>query len=239
MAAVLATGADAVLSHESAAALWTLRADPIEIVEVSVPANSRRRLTGIAAHRRSNLRPEDVTTYRGIPVTTPSATIVDIASALDRHGVEAAINVADQRGLLTPPALRSFVDAMPPRPGRGKVRRVLDRRTFTFTRSQLERRFLPIARDAGLPSPQTAVHLNGYEVDFHFPTIGLVVETDGLRYHRTPAQQTRDRVRDQTHTAAGLTTLRFTHEQIRYQRDYVRRTLAAVGQPRLRPYWRS
>jgi very-short-patch-repair endonuclease len=228
MAAVLAAGAGAVLSHESAAALWRLRADPVDVVEVSVPARSRCRVNGIAAHRRSNLRLEDLTTQRGILVTTPAATIVDIAPGLDRDGVEAAVNTADQRGLLTPPILRAYVEGVPPRPGRGKVRCVLDRRTFTSTRSQLERWFLPIARSAGLPSPQTGVQLNGFEVDFLFVEIGLVVETDGLRYHRTPAQQARDRVRDQTHAAAGFTTLRFTHEQIRFERDYVRRILAAV-----------
>jgi very-short-patch-repair endonuclease len=71
--------------------------------------------------------------------------------------------------------------------------------------------------------------LNGFKVDFYWPDLGLVVETDGLRYHRTPAQQARDRLRDQAHTAAGLTPLRFTHSQVAYERAHVRRTLAAVG----------
>jgi very-short-patch-repair endonuclease len=239
MAAVLASGASAVLSHESAAALWALRADRADLVEVSVPGGRRRRLAGIAAHRRANLRPEDVTAQHGIPVTTPAATIVDVAPRLDRAGIEALLNEADRRDLLTPPMLRAFLDEIPARPGRGAVRRTLDRRTFTFTRSELERRFLPIATEAGLPSPKTRVRLNGYEVDFYFEEAGLVVETDGLRYHRTPAQQARDRLRDQCHAAAGLTPLRFTHDQIRHERDHVRRTLVAVAQPSLRPYWRS
>jgi very-short-patch-repair endonuclease len=66
-------------------------------------------------------------------------------------------------------------------------------------------------------------------VDFYWPDLGLVVETDGLRYHRTPAQQTRDRRRDQTHTAAGLTTLRFTHAKVRFAPKHVRTTLAKVA----------
>src|SRR5687767_12752761 len=73
-----------------------------------------------------------------------------------------------------------------------------------------------------------------YEVDFFWPDLGLVVETDGLRYHRTPAQQARDRLRDQAHTAAGLTGLRFTHAQVRFSPDHVAKTLAAVAS-RLRP----
>lgn len=105
---------------------------------------------------------------------------------------------------------------------------MLDRRTFTLTRSQLERRFLPIAREAGLPKPQTCTRVNGFEVDFYWPDLKLVVETDGLRYHRTPSQQSRDRLRDQAHTAAGLTQLRFTHEQVRDDPGHVRRMLAAT-----------
>jgi very-short-patch-repair endonuclease len=71
--------------------------------------------------------------------------------------------------------------------------------------------------------------VNGFKVDFYWPTLGLVVETDGLRYHRTAAQQTRDRVRDQVHTAAGLTPLRFTRAQIRFDAVGVEATLRAVA----------
>jgi very-short-patch-repair endonuclease len=107
--------------------------------------------------------------------------------------------------------------------------RLLDRHTFTLTDSQLERRFLPIARRVGLSRPKTGFVVNGFKVDFYWPELGLVIETDGLRYHRTPAQQARDRLRDQTHGAAGLTTLRFTHAQVAFDRDHVGETLAAVA----------
>lgn len=70
--------------------------------------------------------------------------------------------------------------------------------------------------------------MNGFKVDFHWPDLGLVVETDSLRYHRTPAKQARDRLRDQVHTAAGLTPLRFTHAQVRYEPRHVVATLDAV-----------
>jgi very-short-patch-repair endonuclease len=70
--------------------------------------------------------------------------------------------------------------------------------------------------------------VNGYRVDFHWPELGLVVETDGLRYHRTPTQQARDRRRDQAHTAAGLTPLRFTHHQVAHEAQSVETTLRAV-----------
>jgi very-short-patch-repair endonuclease len=109
------------------------------------------------------------------------------------------------------------------------LRQLLDRRTFTLTDSELERRFLPLARAAGFGQPRTGEQLNGFKVDFFWPELGLVVETDGLRYHRTPAAQARDRLRDQAHAAAGLTTLRFTHAQVRYEPRHVRETLAAVA----------
>ena len=76
--------------------------------------------------------------------------------------------------------------------------------------------------------PQTGNRVNGFRVDFHWPELGLVVETDGLRYHRTPAQQARDRRRDQAHAAAGLTTLRFTHAQVRFEPANVREVLGQV-----------
>ena len=109
------------------------------------------------------------------------------------------------------------------------MRDILDRRTFRFTRSGLERAFRPIARRARLPQPETRYRVNGFEVDFCWPRLGLVVETDGLTYHRTPAQQAEDRLRDQAHTVAGMTPLRFTHGQIKYEPSYVEATLAAVA----------
>ena len=84
-------------------------------------------------------------------------------------------------------------------------------------------------RWTGLPPPQTGELVNGFKVDFYWPNLGLVVETDGLRYHRTPAQQTRDRRRDQAHTLAGLTTLRFTHAQVCFEPGYVSDTLAGIA----------
>ncbi len=78
--------------------------------------------------------------------------------------------------------------------------------------------------------PETCVYVNGYEVDFFFRELGLVVETDGGTFHRTPAQQARDRRRDHAHTAAGLVPLRFTHGQIKYERGYVGEILTTVVQ---------
>jgi very-short-patch-repair endonuclease len=152
-----------------------------------------------------------------------------MALRLDREPLEAAINEADKLDLCDPERLRAALDDAKGHPGVRALRTVLDRRTFTLTDSELERRFLRIARGLGLSLPETGVYVNGFRVDFYWPDLGLVVETDGLRFHRTPAQQARDRVRDQAHTAAGLTPLRFTRAQVRFQPAYVGETLAAVA----------
>ena len=119
-------------------------------------------------------------------------------------------------------------------PGVKPLRLLLDRHTFRLSDSDLEIYFRPIAKDAGLPPPLTKQWVNGFEVDFYWPDLGLVVETDGWRYHRTPATQARDALRDQTHTAAGLTPLRFSHYQVKYEPTHVCRILAKTAR-KLKP----
>ncbi len=226
MAAVLVCGDGAVLSHSSAAALMRIGTES-GTIEVSVPGPTHRSRSGVKIHRRSSFRPGDVGEFKRIPVTSPALTLIDMAA--DRRcpdlNLERGINEADKYDLITPHDLRRALDAHPSMGGVDRLRRMLDRRTFRLTREELERRFLPLVRDAGLPAPRTGRWVNGFEVDFYWPEHGLVVETDGLRYHRTPAEQARDRVRDQAHTAAGFSHLRFTHEQVRYDPDHVRTTL--------------
>jgi very-short-patch-repair endonuclease len=229
MAAVLSCGPDAVLSHGSAAALWQIGPERPGRIDVTVPADRFRRRSGIVVHRRPFTAAE-VTKQDGIPLTTPVRTLLDLALRLPRRQLEAAINEADKRGLIDPEALRSAVGRMSGRRGVAALREILDRRTFVLTDSELERRFLPIARTSGLPVPHTQCVVNGFRVDFYWPERGLVVETDGLRYHRTPAQQAADRVRDQTHAAAGLTPLRFTHAQVAYEPGHVEETLRAIAE---------
>ncbi len=229
MAAVLACGEGAALSHGSAAALLKVGRERPGAIELSVPRSSDLRRPGLVIHRRPTLRREDTGSFDGIPVTSPVQTLIDISLRLGRPGVERAINEADKYDLAHPPELRRALDGRAGEPGVARLRWILDRRTFRLTREELERRFLPLAREAGLPVPFTGRWVNGFEVDFFWPELGFVVETDGLRFHRTPAEQARDRVRDQAHTAAGFANLRFTHEQVRYEPDHVRATLAATA----------
>jgi very-short-patch-repair endonuclease len=184
---------------------------------------------GIKVHRRPGLADRWYGFYEGIPITSPVQTLIDLATRHGRPQMERAINEADKLGLVRTDDLREALDDHPGEPGVARLRLVIDIRTFRYTRTELERAFLPLVRRAGLPRPLTSVYVTGHEVDFHFPDLGLVVETDGLTYHRTPAQQAADRKRDQDHTAAGLTQLRFTHGQIKYEPDHVLRTLRATA----------
>jgi predicted transcriptional regulator of viral defense system len=228
MAAALACGPDAVISHESAAALWGLVPSAPDTVHVSVLAGFDRRPPGIVIHRRVALRPDDVTRRHGIPVTAVACTLVDVAPRLTRERLERSVNEADRHDLVTPERLREELERFAGRAGVKRLRSILDEHTFALTDSELEQRFLPLARAAGLPPPLTQSHLNGFRVDFYWPDLGLVIETDGLRYHRTAAQQARDRARDQAHVAAGLTVLRFTHGQVRFEPGHVASTLETV-----------
>jgi very-short-patch-repair endonuclease len=229
MAAVLSCGSEAVLSHETAAALWEIRSSKDLAIHLSLPRAQYPRRKNVFVHRRS-LSKSEVTRRYGIPVTTPVSTLVDMAVRLGRGPLEAAINEADKLNLVDPERLRSAVDRVGRRPGVGILRKVLDYRSFTLTQSHLERMMLPIARRSGLDKPETSVWVHGFLVDFFWRQLGLVVETDGLRYHRTPQQQVRDRIRDQSLTAVGLTVLRFTRAQVRYEPEYVEATLRQVGE---------
>jgi very-short-patch-repair endonuclease len=229
MVATLSCGPGAMLSHGSAAALWGIGDEPKGSTEITVRVLSARRRPGIRLYRRPGLLESDVSEFSKISLTAPVRTLIDLSTRLDPADIERAVNAADTKGLIDPETLRAALAAYPGQHGVGRLRDVLDRRTFRLTDSELERLFLAAVEMAGMALPSTGRRLNGFKVDFFWPEMGLVVETDGLRYHRTPAQQARDRLRDQAHTAAGLTQLRFTHAQVRFDRAHVIATLVATA----------
>jgi very-short-patch-repair endonuclease len=227
IAGVLSCGPGSALSHDAAGEVLEIRRRRAGPIDVTVPGAERRR-PGIRTHRRP-LPAAAVTHRHGIPVTSAVRTLIDLAQRLTASELEAAVNEADKLDLVNPERLRAALDGREGQHGVTPLRALLDSRTLTLTDSELERRFLPIARRAGLPPPLTQCDLNGFRVDFYWPDLRLVVETDGLRYHRTPAQQAKDRRRDQAHAAAGLTALRFTHEQVARDPEDVEATLVAVA----------
>jgi very-short-patch-repair endonuclease len=225
MAAILACGDGALLSHGSAAALYGIASEPPGVIEVSVRSPSARRHLGLRVRRRPSVPGHDVGTLKDIPVTSPVRTMLDLATVLGPRGLERAVNEADKHEVIDPESLRIALDGYAGEPGIKALRTLLDRDTFRLSDAELELLFRPLALSAGLPLPMTKQIVNGFEVDFHWPELGLVVETDGLRYHRTPSAQSRDALRDQVHTASGLTPLRFSHWQVKHEPAHVRRVL--------------
>jgi len=225
MAAIRSCGSRAVLSHRSAAALWGIGREGEDGIEVSVPFASPRKRQGVIVYRRPKLRPADVTTHEGIPGVTPVLTLIGFASRVGRAELERAVNEADRLELTDPESLYDELSAYPGHQGVGPLRSMLGEWKFRLTDSELERRFLPLVAEAGLPVPLTQQKLNGFRVDFYWPDLRLVVETDGLRYHRTPSAQLRDARRDRAHVMAGMTPLRFTHYEVRYESRRVRAEL--------------
>jgi putative AbiEi antitoxin of type IV toxin-antitoxin system/uncharacterized protein DUF559 len=221
MAALLACGQGAVLSHRSAAALWGFAKEHPDYVDVSVRRSSEARLRGVRCHRRPTLSGADVTTKRNISLTRPVRTFLDLVRTMGPRDLERAINEADKLDVIDADALRRALEDHPGEPGVRVLRRILDKHTFRLSDDELERLFRPLAAAAGLPVPLTKQMVNEFEVDFFWPDLGLVVETDGWRYHRTPSAQTRDALRFQAHTAAGLTPLRFSHWQVKHEPAHV------------------
>jgi Transcriptional regulator, AbiEi antitoxin len=229
MAATLACGPGAVLSHECAARLLGIRSQPGSgQLHVTVARGTRRRRHGVAVHT-AQLTPGTVTTLLGIPVLAPARVLLNLAATSTERQLERDVNAADIHGVLSFTRLSEVVATLPRQPGLSLLRDVVLKHGFTLTDSELERMFLPLAAGAGLPAPLTRRLVNGFRVDFFWPELGLVVETDGLRYHRTPTQQAKDLLREQTHKVAGLEPLRFTHWQVAYDQAWVRKTLREVA----------
>lgn len=228
MAAVLASGPGAALSHGSAAELWGFGRERGGQIEVSVPAERRSRMRGIRIHRRAAAVIGDVVAHELIPLTSPILTLIDQAMRLRPMQLERAVNEADKLDLVRADVLCESLDGYRHQPGVAALRGLLDPLTFRLSASELEQRMGRLARGTGLPAPETRAMVNGYEVDFYWPELGIVVEADGLRYHRTPSQQRRGLERDQTHLASGMWPLRFSHWQIRYDAAHVRNILRSA-----------
>lgn len=228
MAAVLACGDGAVLSHRSAAELWGIGYEESGRIDVTVRRDTKIRRKGLKVRRRPSLDARSITRWRGIPVTDPVQTLIDLATELKPLRLERAVDEADKLDLVDPETLRRQLDHHRGEPGVKKLATLLDRHTFRLSDSDLEVLFRPIAIAAGFPIPLTKHWVLDYETDFYFPDHDLIVETDGLRYHRTPAQQARAAKRDQTHVAAGFRVLRFTHWQIAHAPDEVTDVLRRI-----------
>jgi very-short-patch-repair endonuclease len=232
LAAVLACGPDAVLSHRSAAALWDLRPTTRPIIDVTAP-RTRHRRPGIDLHHARCLEPQQRTEHRRIPTTTVARTLVDLAGVLDNRGIERAWQRAEMLDILDVAAVRGVLGTGHGRRGAGRLKALLlDDAVEVITRSELEERFIALCRAASLPLPEvnTRIDANGttYEVDFLWRDRRLVAETDGWGPHRTRAAFESDRRRDADLLIAGFRVVRFTWRQITREPVAVATTLRSV-----------
>ncbi|HEY8764347.1 MAG TPA: type IV toxin-antitoxin system AbiEi family antitoxin domain-containing protein [Solirubrobacteraceae bacterium] len=236
MAAVLACGPGAVLSHRSAANLLGLRASDRATIDVTVPIPGGHRRNGIDIHQGLTLLPQDTTRVAGIPCTTVAPTFLDIATVLKRRGLERAFDQAEVEGLLNLNAIASQVERHPTRRGVTTLRAVLHEHLAgsTFTWSELEERFLALIRSARLPAPEVNAWLDlgdgepAIRVDFLWRDRRAAVETDGHRTHRTWRATERARRNDQRLTLAGWGHLRLTWFQLTREPERITATVAEL-----------
>jgi very-short-patch-repair endonuclease len=206
LAAVKACGPGAALSHQSAAALWSLLPDYNGPPHVTVAdTNGRRSRTGIVVHRCSTLTRRNLMIRDAIPVTNPARTIADLRRALNRDRWEDALDRARSLHLPIP-----------------------DLGAAAPTRSRLERRLLALCRRHRLPLPETNVRVGPFLVDFRWRHQRLIVETDGYEHHRDRASFEADRARDAKLTLIGYTVIRVTWRQIAGDPGGVAATLRAL-----------
>ncbi|HEX6654190.1 MAG TPA: DUF559 domain-containing protein [Thermoleophilaceae bacterium] len=212
MAAVLACGPGAVLSHRAAAALWGMRGGGR--VEVTVPRGRKAR-PGIQLHY-ANLPADEVTTHHGIPVTTVPRTLFDLSAVVQRDELRGAMRQAEQLRLTDPLGLGPLIERYPRKPGIPILKAVFEeaQRGLNIVRSEFEERFQAFLLNAGFPSPKTNVRIEGIEVDCVWPEQRLIVELDGRSTHDTSQAFEEDRARDRRLEAAGWRVVRITWKQL-------------------------
>ena len=214
MAAVLACGGAALLSHRSAARLWGLLNTSTYTTEVTT-GRSPEGHPGIGLHRSRRIHVEDRAVRNGIPVTSVARTLLDLAEVVPRRRLDRALEQSERLGLFDLRVVERLMRRSRGRHGLRPLKAALrDYRLPAFTRSELERRFLDLCDRAGLPRPAANMFLAGQEVDMVWSAQRLVVELDGHDSHGTRAAFERDRVRDTMLQLAGYRVLRVTDRRL-------------------------
>jgi hypothetical protein len=225
MAAVLACGEGALLSGRAAGYLFGATKGPAPPPEVTAP--TERRVRGVKTHRSRGLGPEDATTWRGIPVTTLPRTLVDLAAVLDLDDLARACHEARVRHGTTPGQVEAVLARRPKSPGAAKLRAIL-RGDAPVTLSKLEKRFLVLLRDAGLPLPQTNRRAGRHWVDCRWPGLRLTIELDSYRYHNSRHAWELDRRREREARARGDEFRRYTYGDVLEQPQLMLTELQAL-----------
>jgi very-short-patch-repair endonuclease/predicted transcriptional regulator of viral defense system len=231
--ALLACAQPAVLSHSSAVALWQLlpsQTNPRAPVELTVSTRHPPRHPGVHAHRTSTLARQDTRIERGLPVTSPARTFIDIAGNRTGYELERALDDALQRNLVRLPQLKDTLARNPNRKGAGLLRAILaDRETGSgLSRSDMELILKRLLRAADIPDPDLNANFGRYQPDMVWWQQRLIVEIDSWRWHGNRRSFETDRKRDATLTTQGWTILRFTARQIENEPYLVIARIAAA-----------
>jgi very-short-patch-repair endonuclease len=232
LAAVLAAGSGAALSYRSAAALWGIRNEARTRIEVSVPRH--RRSTARLELHWVEMQDDEVQVERGIPVTTPTRTLFDLAAVVPAHQLEAAFNEAEYRRLPSPVSLDALVARYPRRRGTAAIRRLLDnhrRNGETRTRNELERALIALVDAHGLSRPSINRTTEHGELDARWPEQRLVVECDGFAAHGTRRAFEEDRARDRALVVAGWRVIRLTWRRLTTEPDVIAEQLGSLLAP--------
>jgi very-short-patch-repair endonuclease len=210
-AALLYAGNNTVLSHDSAAALWGLTANPSSVAITMIGRHARRQ-PNLRIHEVSRLDIRDVRLHHGFPVTAPARTLIDCASG---PHIDQLLNEARVLKLVKDAEIDAAIERCPGRTGTGPLRALLEAERETgFTRSRAERILRRIVRAAKPDAPIINTRVEGAEVDAYWPRYRLVVEIDGHLAHGHYQAFQRDRAKTNKLTAAGYVVLRFTWHQL-------------------------
>lgn len=212
LAAVLACGSGAALSHRSAAALHGIGRPclPIEVVRSGGGCPP----PGLLVHRSRTLAPAHVSETHGIRVTSPARTLVDLAGVLTIRGLEDAYANVRRRRLASPADVFAVLASAGKAKGVARLRSMVGQETagLVLTRSELEARFLRLCREAALPVPEVNVTVGWRVVDFLWREAALIVELDGAEYHHHRVFE--DQQRDLEHLVNGFRTIRVSHRTL-------------------------
>ena len=241
MAAVLACGPRAALSHRSAAHLHGLRPTTRAGIDVVVPRPAVRRYDGVDVHRSATLTDRDVTVVDSIPVTTIARMTLDLAAVVERRAVERVIDEAEVRGVFDLWAINDQLERNPRHPGAASLRASLSPDRPGLTDSELEELFVSLWWPTGLPRPLTRFHIDPGDggplirADFAWPQARFDLETDGSRYHSSTRRRRRDYRRDQRLKRAHWEVLRVGDDQFNDEPNSVVALVWELLAPRLPP----
>jgi hypothetical protein len=236
VAALLAAGPTAFLSHRTAAAIWHLRVLTIRWIDVTVPGQGREDRDGLIVHRTRSLDDADVTTVNGLRVSSVPRTLIDLSHREHPSEIKRLVTQAIRKEVLDLEQMQRTLERYPRRKGVArKLRPALAAYTTTTIgrMSPFEYAFDDwLATHPEIPQPQRNINIGPYEIDCYWPAQGLAVELDGREFHIAAGDFERDRIKDAYLQRQQIRVLRITPRRFMTDRGGVHGDLLALLEPR-------